>query len=229
MRITSSPAIIRSALIWLNCKQGNTSFALSGFRARSRPAKLDLHQFVIGGIPYFATATYEALGIMEEIGNWLTQTPLHDFLSDTTHTATWLIIPVSQTIHILAVSVIMICVAILNLTLLGIGGRRETFGKRVSDLTPWIWSALTVLLATGILQTLAEPNRELLSMAFRLKLLLVLAVVAITAVYQRSVREDLNYWWRSREREQLATGLGTLSLVLWLGIAAAGRLIAYVI
>jgi len=99
----------------------------------------------------------------------------------------------------------------------------------VSDLTPWIWSALTVLLATGILQTLAEPNRELLSMAFRLKLLLVLAVVAITAVYQRSVRGDLNYWWRSREREQLATGLGTLSLVLWLGIAAAGRLIAYVI
>jgi hypothetical protein len=167
--------------------------------------------------------------MIEEISNWLTQTPLHDFLSDTTHTATWLIIPVSQTVHILAVSVIMICVASLNLTLLGIGSQRENFGKRVTDLTPWIWSALIALLATGILQTLAEPNRELLSMAFRLKLLLVIAVVAITAVYQRTIRKDADFWWRSREREQLATALGTISLVLWLGIAAAGRLIAYVV
>ena len=167
--------------------------------------------------------------MIEELSNWLTQTSLHDTLSDTTHTATWLIIPVSQTIHILAVSVVMICVAILNLTLLGISGPRESFGKRVTDLMPWIWFGLAVLLATGILQTLAEPNRELLSMAFRLKLLLLAAVVSITAFYQRTVRSDANFWRRSPGREQLAAVLGTLSLVLWLGIAAAGRLIAYVI
>jgi len=166
--------------------------------------------------------------MIEELSNWLTQTPLHDFLSDTTHTATWLIIPLSQTVHILAVSVVMICVAMLNLTLLGIGDRRENFAKRVTDLMPWIWSALAVLLATGILQTLAEPNRELLSMAFRLKILLVLAVVGITAFYQRTVNQDSNFW-RSPQRERLATILGTVSLVLWFGIAAAGRLIAYVI
>jgi hypothetical protein len=167
--------------------------------------------------------------MLDNFSHWLTQTALHDFLSDTTHLSTWLIIPVSQTIHILAVSIVMICIAVLNLRLLGIGGKRESFGKLVADLMPWVWSALIILLTTGIVQTIAEPDRELLSMAFRMKMLLLVAVVAITVVYQRTVQKDPNFWWRSRQRREMATVLGTLSLVLWFGITAAGRLIAYAV
>jgi hypothetical protein len=166
--------------------------------------------------------------MLQNFSEWLTQTPLHDFLSDTTRMSTWLIVPVSQTIHILAVSVLMICVGLLNLRALSIAGRRESFGKLAGDVMPYVWAALGVLLFTGTVQTIAEPTRELLSAAFATNMALLIAVVSIAAVFQTTTKKDANYWDRSVERQWMVSVLGLVSLFLWLGIAAAGRLIAYV-
>lgn len=166
--------------------------------------------------------------MLQNFSEWLTGTPLHDFLSDTTRMSTWLIVPVSQTIHILAVSVLMICVGVLNLRALGIAGKRESFGKLASDVMPYIWTALAVLLFTGTVQTIAEPTRELGSAAFATKMALLIVVVSIAAVFQATTKKDANYWSRSVERQWMVSVLGVVSLFLWFGIAAAGRLIAYV-
>jgi len=166
--------------------------------------------------------------MLQTFSEWLTGTPLHDFLSDTTRMSTWLIVPLSQTIHILAVSVLMICVGLLNLRALGIAGRRESFGNLANEVMPYIWTALAVLLFTGTVQTIAEPTRELLSTAFATKMALLVAVVSIAALFQATTKKDANYWDRSAERQWMVSVLGAVSLFLWLGIAAAGRLIAYV-
>jgi hypothetical protein len=63
---------------------------------------------------------------------------------------------------------------------------------------------------------------------FRLKIVMLVIAVAITVLYRAQVRKDPNYWERSGERRAAAYALASLSLVLWLGIVAAGRLIAYV-
>jgi hypothetical protein len=166
--------------------------------------------------------------MLEQFSDWLLQTELKAFLSDTTHVWTWMIIPMSQTIHIVSVAFLMISVAILNVRLLGFGGRRQSFAQLLSSLMPWIWVALAALLVTGTIQTIAEPARELMSNTFRLKMVLLAIVVAITIVYKRAVAGNPRYWDESPERRRIARVLASFSLVLWLGIAAAGRLIAYV-
>lgn len=165
--------------------------------------------------------------MLKGFSDWLTQTPLSLFLADTTQFSTWLIIPLSQTIHILAVSIVMISVAMLNLRLLGVAGHRDNFAQLTAQLMPWIWSALAVLLLTGALQAIAEPGREILNIGFQVKMALLLMVVAITFGYARTIRDDARYWDRSPERRMSARVLAAISLVLWIGIAAAGRLIAY--
>lgn len=165
--------------------------------------------------------------MLQSFSEWLTQTPLHDFLSDTTRMSTWLIVPLSQTIHILAVSVLMICAGLLNLRALGIAGHRESFGKLASDVMPYIWGALAILLFTGTVQTIAEPTRELGSATFGTKIALLIAVVSIAAVFHMTTKKDANYWDRSSQRQFMVGVLGALSLVLWFGIAVAGRLVAY--
>jgi hypothetical protein len=165
--------------------------------------------------------------MLEELSNYLTQTDLKAFLSDTTRMSTWLIIPVSQTVHILSVAAVLMSVAILNVRLLGLAGRRQSFAQWSRQLMPWIWMALAVLLLTGTIQTLAEPTRELLSRTFGIKMLLLLVVVCITAFYARNVRRDPDYW-DGPDHRTLGHALALLSLTLWLGIAAAGRLIAYI-
>jgi len=166
--------------------------------------------------------------MIEQFTQWLSQTSLNAMLSDTTHLSTWLIIPLSQSIHILSVAVVMISVGVLNLNLLGIAGRRQGFAQLAKHLIPWIWGALIVLFLTGAVQTIAEPTRELLNLTFRVKMVMLLVTAAITLIYQISIKKDPRYWELSPQRRQTGRLLATISLVLWVGIAAAGRLIAYI-
>src|SRR5579864_9142685 len=165
--------------------------------------------------------------MLEGFTEWLTGTEASGVFSDTTQFATWLIIPVSQCIHLICVAIVMISVGVLNLKLLGVAGTRQTFAQLAGHLMPWIWAALTVLFITGTVQTVAEPGRELLNIGFKTKMVLLVCAVAITLIYENTARKDPNYWERSTERRKKAQALASISLVMWIGIAAAGRLIAY--
>jgi hypothetical protein len=165
--------------------------------------------------------------MLEGFNAWLEGTPLTGLFSDTTHFQTWLIIPVSQCIHLLSIAVLLISVGTLNLKLLGLTGRGQSFAQLASDLMPWIWTSLIVLFLTGTVQTIAEPGRELLNIGFRTKMILLAMAVAITLIFESTVKRDPRYWEHSPERRNMARLLATVSLVLWIGIAAAGRLIAY--
>ena len=83
------------------------------------------------------------------------------------------------------------------------------------------------LFITGVIQTVAEPGREILNVGFRIKVVLLAVVIAITAIYEKRVKTDPNYWEATEERKQTAAKLAIFSLVLWVGIAVAGRMIAY--
>jgi len=166
--------------------------------------------------------------MFEQLSSWLEQTELHSIFSDTTHLATWLIIPISQTVHILGVAIVMIAVGMMNLHLLGIQVTRQSFAQLSERWMPWLWAAMAVLFLTGAIQTIAEPTREFMNNTFRIKIVMLLVAVAITIIYRTQIKKDPKYWDLSGEHRALALGLASLSLVLWLGIVAAGRLIAYV-
>ena len=115
---------------------------------------------------------------------------------------------------------------ILNMRLLGVAGTKQSFAQLLAHLMPWFWTALIVLFLTGTLQTIAEPARELLNVGFKTKMVLLFVTVLIMMFYESTVRRDPNYWNAPAHRN-LAQVLASLSLVLWIGIAAAGRMIAY--
>ena len=165
--------------------------------------------------------------MLQGFSDWLTNTSLNAFLSDTTNMWTWLIVPMSQTIHIVGVAIVMLCVGVLNLKLLGISTSRQSFAQLAAALLPWLWGAMIALFLTGFIQTLAEPGREILNVAFQIKVVLLIAVVWITKSYQKAMKNDPNYWENSPEHQRLGRFLALTSLALWFGIAAAGRLIAY--
>jgi len=164
--------------------------------------------------------------MLEGFAEWLSLTPANAIFSDTNEFWTWLIIPVSQCIHIVCVAIVMMSVGLLNMRLLGVAGTRQSFAQLSADLMPWFWTGLIVLFLTGTVQTIAEPGRELLNIGFKTKMVLLSVTVLITMFYERSVKRDPNYW-SSPAHRNLANVLATVSLVLWIGIASAGRMIAY--
>jgi hypothetical protein len=152
--------------------------------------------------------------MLEPFAEWLSTSTLNAIFSDTTRTSTWLIVPVSQSIHIIAVSMLMISVLLINGRVLGFAGTRQTFARLTQQLMPWIWAALGALLLTGTVQTIAEPMRELLSSTFWLKMAMLLITLAITAVYALSLRKDPRFWEHTRGRRIAIKTLALVSLAL---------------
>jgi hypothetical protein len=166
--------------------------------------------------------------MLQEFSDWLAHTELNGVFSDTTRLETWLIIPLSQSLHILGIGILMIAVGMLNLQLLGFRVTRQSFAEHSARWMPWIFTALGILLVTGVAQTIAEPTREIMNYTFRIKMVMLAIVLAITVAYRRQVKREPAYWEASGERRRLARVLASLSLILWLGIVTAGRLVAYV-
>jgi hypothetical protein len=138
------------------------------------------------------------------------------------------IVPLVQTIHILSLAIVLSSVAMLDLRLMGLAGRRVTISGMADRFLRPIWWSLAVMAITGVTLIIGEPERSLPNPAFQVKMALLATVVVVTLVFQHTVRRNAEFWDISPVRRHQARLTATLSLVLWVGIAVCGRLIAYV-
>lgn len=154
--------------------------------------------------------------------NWVPSTPLSLYLQS----HLW-VIPALQTIHILCVAIVFSAAAMLDLKLLGFIAPEQTLTAMVRRFLPAAWVCVVILAATGSLLIIAEPARSLLALPFQLKMLMLVAVIVITVVFQRVVTRNAGRWDTAAARSPAATITAVASLALWLGIIVAGRWIAY--
>jgi hypothetical protein len=161
--------------------------------------------------------------MIERFCDWLAGTSVSLLLSG----AEWLV-PATQTIHILTLSVVVSLLAMLNFRLLRITHTGPPLHSLAADYIPWVWVSLLVLLVTGTLLTITEPARELLNNAFRVKMLLVAILLVMTVVLRATLRKEPTYWTATLRRRILGKAFAITMLLVCIGIVAAGRLIAYI-
>jgi len=160
---------------------------------------------------------------MQDFCDWLAATTLSQFFAG----QDWFV-PTVQTLHILSIAMVLITLGMLDFRLLHLTRRGPAPEVLAGRFIPWTWRALTVLLVTGALLIITEPTRELMNNAFRLKMVMVVVLILLTVTVQRASAREPGYWNASPGRRRLGGALGIASLVLCVGIVAAGRLIAYV-
>jgi hypothetical protein len=154
---------------------------------------------------------------------WLAATSLSHLF----HAHQWLV-PAVQTLHILCIAIVFPAMALFCLRLVLLAGPGRHLNETARRRLPWAWWALLALLASGALLIFAEPSRELPNPAFQLKMVLLLLALVLTAWCQRSGKAGAM-------APRFALGpvavrwVGALALLLWVGIAVAGRWIAYMI
>jgi hypothetical protein len=163
-----------------------------------------------------------AVSALGRFCQWLEQTGPSQFIQS----AGW-VVPSVQTVHILAISAVAGSALILNLRLMGVLGTGQSVQSVSKRFAPVIWWSLPVLLTTGTILTIGEPGRELLNPAFRIKMLLILAAMALLAFFQARLSRDPGRYDGGAGRGA-AFSIALPSLLLWTGIVFAGRLIAYV-
>ena len=156
--------------------------------------------------------------------HWLGATPASQLIQKV-----YWIIPTVQTIHILAISVVVSSMAMFDLRLLGLAGTANSIAALSKRFMPWLWAALVILLLSGTILIIGEPQRALDNGVFQLKMGLLATAIIVTVTFQRLLKGDL-----ARGAPDLAPAhftaakvTGAISLLLWVGILVAGRLIAY--
>lgn len=155
--------------------------------------------------------------------DWLANTPV----SMVIQSVSW-IIPMVQSVHIMAVTIVVGSVLMVDMKLLGVVGRGQPISAATRRYLPWIWVALVVLLLTGSILTMAEPRRELINNVFRLKMALIVLVCAVTGAFQLVVSRNASAWGDTPSNQWQARLLAIGTLAVWIVIIFCGRWIAYV-
>lgn len=133
------------------------------------------------------------------------------------------VIPVSQTVHIMALSVLFGSAMVINLRLLGATRGTRSVGEVVGTHVPWMWRALIVLLATGLVQLVAEPVRQFVTPCFWWKMALIPVAAGATALFAAGVRRAPG----DPPSPFAARGYAICTTLLWITIIFLGRFIGY--
>jgi hypothetical protein len=162
--------------------------------------------------------------VLQHLAVWLAATPVSAFIQN----VLW-IIPTVQTVHILAIAVVMSSVAMINLRIFGMAGRSASMVETTDRYVPWIWTALIILAITGATLVTGEPVRSLVNPAFQLKMVLLVVAIGVTAVFQVTVKRQAPFWDLTPRSAGAARAMALITFILWCAIAVAGRWIAYMI
>ncbi|MXR33311.1 DUF6644 family protein [Pseudomonas sp. PICF6] len=152
---------------------------------------------------------------------WLYATPVSTAIRD----LLW-VVPTVQSIHIIAIAVIFGSAVISDLRLAGVLATDEPLRGVVQRYYPWMRNALVVLLATGLIMAIGEPDRVLLNNTFWLKMALVIGAFTLAWRLRRPfLRPAVPA--HSDDDKPPVKALVWLSIALWCVVIICGRWIAY--
>lgn len=151
-----------------------------------------------------------------QFSDWLAATGLSQLIQ-TTPSA----IPSLQTLHILALAVLFAAALVVALRFFGRGLAAEPLHALARRFVRIIWLLIVALALTGALLIIAEPHRTLGNAMFYAKMTMLLLAIILTAWLAAVAR-------REHERVSALHQAGAaVTILLWVGIMFAGRLIAY--
>jgi hypothetical protein len=136
-----------------------------------------------------------------------------------------LLYPLANVAHIIGAILLVGPIMMLDLRLLGLS-RRIPLRLMAQHLLPWAIFGLLIMLASGFLLFTAEATAYAVNPVFQLKAALIVAGILNAVVFELLARRN----WRDWENYAVPLFprlLALVSLVNWLLVAVAGRLIAY--
>lgn len=135
--------------------------------------------------------------------------------------------PAIESVHVLTLGLFVGFSAILDLRLLGVSFTDVPAAKLARRLLPWTTAGFVVMVVSGVLVFYGNPLHFYHNIFFRLKIVMLLLAGVNVWVFHRGVWRSIDRWGTEAATPRAARLAGAASLVLWVSIIFAGRLIAY--
>jgi hypothetical protein len=134
--------------------------------------------------------------------------------------------PAVEIAHIVGFVVLVGSAFMFDLRLLGWSRHLPVAGME-RHLLPWARLAMLLVVPSGLLMFAAHATEFATNPAFRLKLLLLAAAGSNAFVFHRWPFRSVARWDLGAPAPAAARAAALASLVLWTGVIACGRLLAY--
>lgn len=135
--------------------------------------------------------------------------------------------PLIEGTHIMALSLSVGLILVLDLRLLRVAFQSEPVSKIMHQVMPWALPGFAIMFVTGVILFLAQAESAYTNDYFRVKMLVLVALGVNAAVYQYKFYPQMAAWDVGDGVPAGARLIAVFSLVFWMVVIACGRLMAY--
>lgn len=135
--------------------------------------------------------------------------------------------PLVETTHVLTLTLFLGLIAMMDLRLVGLTLSRVPMSDIVERLLPWAIGGFVLSVISGLLLFYSSPVRFAHNIFFRYKLIALVLAGANAWAFHTGIYERVSEWDSVLITPRRAKIAGAISLVLWMSIVVAGRMIAY--
>jgi hypothetical protein len=154
--------------------------------------------------------------------HWLVATPVATAISQNEILFPWI-----ESIHVLAIVLVIGTISIVDLRLLGVASLDRAVGRLMHDVLPFTWGAFAVAAITGPLMFASDAVNYAHNFFFRGKLVLLVLAGVNMAVFHLVGIGDVGRWGKKKQTPLAAKAAGGVSLLIWATVVAFGRWIGF--
>ncbi|HXW63120.1 MAG TPA: DUF6644 family protein [Candidatus Acidoferrales bacterium] len=161
---------------------------------------------------------------MDSFLQWLASTGF----STTMRESTWAE-PIVETVHVLTLTMFLGFAILLDLRLLGVCLTRKRASEVLALFNPWLFGGFAVMVLTGTLLFCGDPVSFYNTRPpfFKAKMIMLVLAGLNVLIFNLGIGRKVAEWDVFSKTPLAAKAAGTISIVLWILIVAAGRAIAY--
>ena len=135
--------------------------------------------------------------------------------------------PAAETIHVIAIALVVGSITVLDLRLLGISWNRRPITEIAGEVLPWTWISFSVAAVAGVVMFVSAAGKYIVDLPFQLKFVLMFLAAVNMAVFHRFTYPGVAQWDRNVSPPRAAKIAAALSLVFWIGVVTCGRLVSF--
>jgi hypothetical protein len=160
--------------------------------------------------------------MIEAFCQWLYDTPWAETIR-----ANELLFPWFESVHVLAITLVLGSFVVVDLRLLGIASRSRPVTKLVREVLPVTWVAFGLAVITGGTLFASNAVEYFHNFPFRMKMILMLLAGLNMVVFHFVTYRTIGVWDEAPRTPLSARLAGGLSITMWLAIVAFGRWIGF--
>jgi hypothetical protein len=135
--------------------------------------------------------------------------------------------PLLECVHVVAVSVVVGTITIVDLRLLGYRSHRRGVRQLIRDILPYTWGAFGLALLAGGLLFISNAPRYAHNPQFQLKLVLIAGAALNMAFFHLTIYRRVAQWDDLLPPPTPARIAGATSLCLWIAVVFLGRWVGF--